>query len=263
LQQPVFTVDRRRPAFDPLVLLTIVNRLQPLGKEKILALAERCVGDRRHDDDASVTLGLALLVLFEVPADPGFLPGLAILDTWPYRSSNRMESPRYPIAVVGDVPILLAREASGFGVHGIGPSRTVVQSLYYPRFRVREHPLVPKDDPFELVAMLKKTAPWFFEPVALRDGLWTPESGPWYPPRSGPQSGEKAVARQVLSLIGATIDPRPDVGEWGDEEFDKRWASARNTFLALQPRWDAKRGMFTISRQTRKVPSARDSRQSE
>jgi hypothetical protein len=114
--------------------------------------------------------------------------------------------------------------------------------------------LSPKGDPFRALGALKGSDPWFFQPLFIPSDILPP--GWTYP------SGERAIAQQIVSLAGAAAAKRANVDQWPDEEFDKRWAAARDAFLALHPRWDAKRGIYTPSEQRPNASSLRESRRS-
>ena len=91
---------------DPLHLIRVTNYLQPLGKEKALAI----IGEygRIHDVGIDETwLFLLLRTLFDVPQPPGHMPEMLIGAMSPAWPKDRTRVPRFPVVVVDDIPFSL------------------------------------------------------------------------------------------------------------------------------------------------------------
>ena len=114
--------DRR---YNPRSFIRAVNMLQPLGKEKALAVVAEFlrISSEYTETGTWDAIPLMLRALFEVPdtatvftlfgeddpVPPGVLPGV---------DADRKLTPRYPIVIEGDIPFLI--EAGG-GSTGPGP----------------------------------------------------------------------------------------------------------------------------------------------
>jgi hypothetical protein len=116
--------------FDPLRVITIVNKLQPLGKDRALTTIEeylRVASDL--DNDAREGLFLVLRSLFDVPAE-GFMPRMHLGRPWPEEPKDRTLMPRFPIVLERDIPLLVV---SGYTL--IGAAEPVEDHVRYFRER--------------------------------------------------------------------------------------------------------------------------------
>jgi hypothetical protein len=137
--------------YNPRTIIRIVNRLQPLGKEK--ALAAICeyvrVASTWHSEARDSGLFLVLRVLFDVPADPGYLPPVIFGYPSPWgQPTDPKIMPRFPILLVDDVPLLLVE-----GYHLGGAPEPVETHVEYFRKkgRLRAIPLVPTNQPLAIL----------------------------------------------------------------------------------------------------------------
>jgi len=127
--------------YDPRGVIQAVNALQPLGKElAIIVIREYLrVTPLLYGSDGQNGLFLAIRTLFEVPKDPGYMPRMEV-GACSEEPRNRMVFPRFPIALIADIPILLAK-----GYSGVGKPESVEQHLTYfeKHGTIRAQPLRP------------------------------------------------------------------------------------------------------------------------
>jgi hypothetical protein len=129
--------------YRPRPVVNATNALQPLGKGAALdSLEEYLAGC-----DLSVTsqrgLFWVLRTLFEVPDDPGFHPPVLLGSSTPPPPARLEALPRFPVALVRDIPLLLV---SGFVLGGAAEPVTA-HILHFRRTgRIRTGLLQPSDD---------------------------------------------------------------------------------------------------------------------
>jgi hypothetical protein len=102
--------SRSESYHDPLHLIRVVNYLQPLGKQKALAIISELV---RIDSESSASwLFLLLRALFQVPNPPGHMP--AVFMGWGSLKppSDPRKFPRFPALIVDNVPLSLYSQGS-------------------------------------------------------------------------------------------------------------------------------------------------------
>ena len=239
LHQPLVSLKANYPTFEPRRMIAMANVIQPLGKNRILALTNEYLRITSPYDEGRVSIGLVLLMLFDVPEKPGFLPPLVILPYWPKPPEDRRHSPRYPIAMIDDVPILLVRRVNAFSSGGAGLNWAGLDGLREDKYRLRKTLLMPEPDPFVIPAVLKQRQPWFFAAFEV-PGNWE---------RRPPPSGEEAVGRQVLSLVDSVLARPMGSDEWPEGKFEQRWRAWRSEFLDYRAKWDQNRGMYVSERE--------------
>jgi hypothetical protein len=217
---------------EPGPLIRAVNALQPLGKEKALAAIEeylRCAGQIRGE-----RVFLVLRTLFEVPAEPGYLPG--IYDNG--RADRRGPSdpkllPRFPIALEGEIPFLIAGRVAWEGLGYPTPEQEIP---YFRGLALRSKPLHPTTRPFAAIDEFTHSPRWSFKPqrdfagaqVALLPG---------------------ELDTQAARLLGSVVryeedpcgcSPQADVGTAGR-------VRRRAELSKLQIRWDANHCRYTFA----------------
>ncbi len=141
---------------DPLHLIRVTNYLQPLGKEKALAI----VGEyaRIHDVGVDETwLFLLLRTLFDIPKEPGYMPDLYIGAMRPQPPRDRTRVPRFPIVIVDDVPFSLLH-----GVTLLGQAGSVTSHVEYFRNHgaIRGGKHCPPRDPYQSFQKLLRSSEW-------------------------------------------------------------------------------------------------------
>jgi hypothetical protein len=126
--------------YDPGAVAAAVNGLQPLGKEGALGEIEGYLESSTADDFG---LFWVLRVLFDVSEDVGFPPVLIGQPTFPPPQDPR-KLPRFPVALVSDVPLLVVR---GYDLAGLAEPVQAHVDYFREHGEVRERPLEPAADP--------------------------------------------------------------------------------------------------------------------
>jgi hypothetical protein len=145
-------------SYNPRTVIRAVNELQPLGKEKALAVIEEFLRviepEHGHGDICSV-----LRVLFDVPDEPGYMPKMFAGDIWPSSPKDEKLVPRFPISIEGEIPFLLTDDNSG---DGPGPPPRPQEHIDYFRRhgRLRARPLQPTDKPLDALTAFVKSPRW-------------------------------------------------------------------------------------------------------
>jgi hypothetical protein len=124
--------------FSPAAFVDAVNALHALGKQRALAVLSGYVAGL--DSRRQQNLYLFLRALFDVPNPPGHMPTMYIGAIVPKAPADPRDLPRYPLALIGDVPLLLCR-----GTEVLGTPRFAVPYLDYFRRSSswRDKPLKP------------------------------------------------------------------------------------------------------------------------
>lgn len=213
--------------FDPLNLIQIVNALQPLGKERVLAVINEYCRVRyapltpegfEYHDWGSVnrsSLHGVMYLLFELPAE---LPADSEFFPWDYS-----------LVLVSGVPLMMW-DGGGIG----GSVNFGLFHLYHYRKlgTLRSHPLRPPPRPWEAVDALQSNPDW---------------------QRAGPGERKRMrelAANQVLRLLSTVHESEPN--RYGEKvpsgpEFETRWQETVRELERLKIRWDAKRNTYTFS----------------
>lgn len=208
------TIDRA-PAiqgwhFDPARLIEVVNALQPLGKDKALAaLAEFLrVASDLYESEARDGVFLVLRALFEVPADPGYMPRMNIgaTENEPTDDAGKKKLPRFPLEVIDDVPILLV---NGYSLGGVPQPPEEHVRWFRENATLRAKPLAPTPRPLDVI---RKVA-------GVSD-----DQG-------------RMIAEELLRLVreAAKIETKLDGEQW-HPDFEK----AREAVSKLKLEWSAK-----------------------
>jgi hypothetical protein len=156
LRRLLSVLDRSSPDFfDPLWAIKAVNTIQQVGKQKALAVVEefdRIAPPRMY---GGADLVFLLLILFEVPKEPGYMPRASGGTFDPKRI------PRYPIVIVDDVPLEFLDSLTG----GSGQPVSIAKEAQF----YREHadiltkPLRPTDQPLQIYRKVFKEYDWLYE----------------------------------------------------------------------------------------------------
>jgi hypothetical protein len=134
-----------------------VNTLAPLGKTKALAAVEEYVRVCPYLF-SDYEMSNLLRVLFDVPNDTGYMPDSTFLVVTP-RPTDRKRIPRYPMLILGDVPLQIA--FSGFSVGNYIPDFAKDVAWFRDHATIRAKPLQPTDKPLQLLSEWKAYG-WFY-----------------------------------------------------------------------------------------------------
>jgi hypothetical protein len=211
---------------DPLHLIRVTNYLQPLGKEKALAIVDEY--GRTHDTTVDETwLFLLLRTLFDVPQPPGYMPEMHIGAMVPPPPKDRTRIPRFPIVIVDDIPFSLL-----WGVWLFGEPEPISRHVEYFRQHgtIRVRKLRPPDDPYPSFQELLASPEW-------ADIAKAEDSSRWLSNYAG------HTLLQVLTLGRTAYDPPearqpfayPDTSDYDQHHQD---------FLKTGARWDENLQMY-------------------
>jgi hypothetical protein len=186
LQRLLRIVDRV-PSYDaphdPRRLIEAVNALQALGRERALAvLREYLRVSSPLDDPGRGGSFLVMRTLFDVPAEPGYLPVMMVGSSSPPEPADLRTVPRFPIVIVDDVPLRITT-CCVLGGHAQQPEAHLA---YYEEAGVlRAAPLTPPADP---AATIQRIA-------GAPDAAWLVAHGLDNP------SGQALILRQGLLMV--------------------------------------------------------------
>jgi hypothetical protein len=214
--------------YDPLLIIRIVNVLQPLGKEKALAAIQEYlrVASSFHAPGREGVF-LVLRVLFDIPADPGHMPNMSVGACSPAAPKNPKQLPRFPILIQDDVPLLLV---SGYAL--IGHAERPESHLIYFREkgRLRGKPLRPGNTPLRILTAWAKNAGWLYG----KDDI---------------ESGKLLIANQLLNMLDSIYRSDTDSDGykfWPEGDVDKEWKSVEAKVGKLDIRWNPEKQRYTF-----------------
>lgn len=217
--------------YDPLAVIQIVNALQPLGKDKALAAIDEYLRVASYFECRRGRDGvfLVLRVLFDVPADPGYMPPMLVGAPEPEEPKDPKRLPRFPILLQDDVPLLLVR---CYQLGGMPPQPELYVKYFreHGRLRLRDRPLVPTNAPLGLLGSWAKNADW----------LYTKDSR---------AHGKLLIANQILNMLDSVYRLEPDAHGfrlWVTDDVDDRWKSIEAEVAKLDIRWNAEKQRYTF-----------------
>jgi hypothetical protein len=229
---------------NPRKLIVAVNTLRPLGKEKALAALAEYV---RVAEWFGITLDsqrafLVLRMLFDIPEDPGYMPEMRIGGPSGGMTQDLKELPRFPLAVVDDVPFMLV---SGYNLAGFPEPVESHLDYFRENGRLRAKPLQPPDGPQDLYNPLLKVS----------DPLWRGERFR--------QFQHVFLASQLLSLIENVYRLPADQDELESpmtpEKFETTWNAAQADLHKLDVRWDAPTNRYVFAKDGSALPEQKTS----
>jgi hypothetical protein len=230
--------------YDPRRIVEAVNALQPLGKEKaIAALTEYLRVASHFHDSGREGVFLILRCLFEVPADPGFMPHMYCGAPSMSPPEDAKKAPRFPIVIHGDVPLLLIR---GYTLAGRAEQPESHLEYFRKHGQIRKQPLVPTDDP---LAILKE----------LSDIDWILNN-------AHGDYDKLLVANQLLNLIDSVhrMEPtRHGTKFWVDRDVEEHWEEIHDKVAKLSIRWSRDKQCYVFQDDTRLPEPALKIRQRE
>lgn len=213
---------------NPLRLIQIVNALQPLGKGRTLA----AIGEYLRVGGQDMPVFLIQRLLFEVPADTGFMPPMAVGQPSVTEPANRKRVPRFPLVLVDDIPLDLV---TGYMLAGVPEPAEFDVQYFQNNGTLRAHPLHPSNNPLAVLDRLQHSPQWIY-----RD---KPGSG-------GYASDQDFIAEQLLSLIDTVYRIEPDQN--GERlpccYFDRKlWDKISKDVAALNIKWDAAKNIYVFA----------------
>ena len=219
--------------YNPRKVIKAVNVLQPLGKERALAAVGEFLRVSYWHDNGRDGVFLVLRTLFDVPDDPGFMPPMP---GYPPRPDQKL-LPRFPIAIEGDIPLLVGT-GSAFG--GLPEQPESHLKYFRAHGKLRDRPLSPTTTPFKALEEFARSPRWPFAGGHIGNDDWR---------------GRQLVSTQLLRLIDTVYRVEP--GQWGElVPSDKRQAAEIIAGAAsLKIAWDAAANQYTLPDGTTLPPS--------
>jgi hypothetical protein len=220
--------------YDPKKVVRAVNLLQPLGKERALAVIEEFlrVSSPWHDDQGQEGIFLVLRTLFDVPDDSGCMPTMSVgLNTPESLKKDPKLLPRYPIALEQDIPFLVGEMCSLVGMPEQPRSHV---EYFYKHGRIRSKPLIPTAKPLAALEAFAKSPRWIFtDNKTLYDD----------------ERGRHMLDEQMLRLLDSVYEVEEGFGgsllPWGEKGASKR-QQIMGGAAKLQIRWDPKQNKYTF-----------------
>jgi hypothetical protein len=222
-----------RDAHNPLFLIQAVNALQPLGKEKaIAALREYTRVEPPYTFEKDMQVFLILRLLFEVPPNPGYMPRMRVGGPQPSEPADSKLLPLFPLVLADDIPLNMV---VGYMLFGAAEPVSNHLDYFQQNGSLRQHPLLPGNDPLSLLATLEKLPQWIY-PTNVDKRIYA-----WY---------KGLLANQLLQLIDTVY--HADMDERGRPMphgyFDQRcWDKAVKDVAALHIKWDPAKNIYVFA----------------
>lgn len=231
-------------SYNPLPLIQIVNTLQPLGKEKSLAVIGEYI---RVSDEWSgfseprYRLFLVLQVLFDLPdeIDPSQAGrfGMPI----PPGPKNAHQIPRFPVALVDDIPFMLV---GGYVLAGMATPMEDVLKFFRTNGHLHSHALMPGNDPLAALKHLTTSTQWIYA-----DSRLAQSGGISFGDEITNEREKAMLMEQLLRLIDSVYRLPTDV--YGNrlpygESPESAWQKVLAEVSALKIKWDPHQKMFVF-----------------
>lgn len=218
--------------YDPRRIVVAVNVLQPLGKEKAVAvLGEYLRVASGFHDSGREGVFLILRCLFDVPADPGFMPHMYCGAPSMSPPEDAKKAPRFPIVIQGDVPLLLI---TGYTLAGRAEQPESHLEYFRKHGQIRNQPLVPTNEP---LALLKEVM-----------GI------DWLRKNTRGEYDKLLVANQLLNMIDSVHRSEPTrrgVKFWVEKDVEKHWKEIQEKVAKLDIRWSRDKQCYVFKDDTR------------
>jgi hypothetical protein len=221
--------------YNPRTIIRIVNRLQPLGKEKALAVIDEYlrVASTWHSDARDEGLFVVLRLLFDLPGDRGYLArmGRGYPAPWGELKDPRDIS-RFAILLVDDVPLVLE---GAFGRSGARERVETHVQYFRKRGQLRTSPLAPTN-----------------RPLAILDHLPDPVEKLYSDSKWRRSQKDDMLRKQLYRLIYSVYRKKglaitEDGVSYSGYDRDKpTWKEACAAVDKLGVRWDAKKVKYTF-----------------
>ena len=203
---------------DPSALIAAVNALQPLGTERALAVLGEYLRARPPAADGGGRRGsfLVMRTLFDGDGDAVHPP--MRVGAPDVVAPADADLPRFPIAIVEDVPLRLV---GGYSLAGKAEQPEAHLAYYAKAGKVRARPLTPPTDPLGLFDRLAGRAGTDFLRASGLDS----------------DAGRARILDQGLRLLSGHGATPPTVAGLTGAELDRRWQELRAATPAVT--WDA------------------------
>lgn len=226
---------------EPLRVIQAVNALQPLGKDRALAVIDEYLRVSSWlDDPGREGVFLVVRALFDPPAGEK-LPVMMVGAPTPV-PADMTAAPRFPLVLVEDIPLSIVR---GYMLGGQAETPEMHLRWYRAHGVLRAGPLRPPDAPLAAIER------------AFAAGS----------PLLRTTNGEDAEGRahaydQALRLVDTVMRAPEDTygRRIGGANSDAVWQARRAEFDALGATWDARRSLYVRAGGKLLPPAPRDVR---
>ena len=211
---------------DPLTLIQAVNALQRIGKDKALAaISEYLRVSSELDDPGRRGVSLVLRTLFDPPIEPGYQPVMMVGSAAPSGGQPSKTLPRFPIALVDDIPFRLV---TGYVLGGKPESPEQHLEWFRKQGIVRALPLRPKawlpDSCYYIVSQQ--------HPVLIESKLDN-------------DAGRRFLLEQCVQLIRTAVVVRPEPVKDSAQNFLEITSALSKVKESL--RWDSVQDQYVIA----------------
>jgi hypothetical protein len=159
--------------WSPAWTIKVVNTLAPLGKLKALAAIQEYVRVWPYSSDYE--LGKLLRVLFDVPKETGYMRRFPYFPTDLPRPEDLKRIPRFPMMILGDVPLQIVGFKAGFRSGRTMTSMDYDFAKEVAWFRdhasIRTKLLQPTSKPLQLFSEWKAYG-WLYRDIKASDSFW-------------------------------------------------------------------------------------------
>ncbi len=215
-------------SFDPLHFLRAANALQPLGKEKVLAVVSEYlrVVSPWCSEQGYEPEGVALLLraLFD-PAPGQSMPDMAFVD-----DEDLKVFPRFPLILIDDVPLVVPLYGGRSG--GLYDFNEHV-AFFRKSGRLRDAPLTPGTHPLKTLETLRSRPDWPYGEGNGDNDKCTP------------------MQEQLLKLVDTVYRMEPDesgqrIQGWDEKDREPRWKDIVTMLDHLPIKWDSSKQLYTF-----------------
>lgn len=210
---------------DPLAIIQAVNALYRLGKERALAVVSEYLRVSSWlDDSGREGTFLVVRALFEVPDPPGYQPAMLVGAPAPPGLMDPKAVPRFPLAVIEDIPLKLV---SGYSLGGVPEPPEAHLSWFRQHGVLRARPLVPPELP---LAVLDRLAGTTGTPFLTATGLAN-------------EGGQRLLLEQGLKLVRtALLASLPS-----DIPIAAAWQKVKAALGGRRVVWDAQANLYSLA----------------
>jgi hypothetical protein len=225
---------------DPRPLICAVNLLQPLGKQKALAAIDEFLRIDTARRNGSL---FVLRTLFDVPAVPGYMPGI-YGEPDPRGPLDPKLLPRFPITLEGDIPFLLIEPME---VEGQGPLPEKHVAYFREFGKLRSKRLIPTDRPLAVLNELTHSKRWY----GKGKNRFTIEDE---------AMSRRALYNQTWRLLGSVLRYEEDPCNCASLVVQlKEWTNRLEEVSKLRIQWNNQRCEYTFTDGTT-LPAIRHTR---
>jgi hypothetical protein len=184
---------------------------------------------------------LVLRVLFDVPENVNPNRAGAFGMPSPAGPKDPHQIPRFPVALVDDIPLMLV---GGYSIEGLGSSMEAVLAFFKENGQLHPKPLAPNNDPLSAIVHLMNSPQWIYTDTNLQNfggmSLGSAEDN---------DREKSMLMEQLLRLIDSVYRLPADV--YGNrlpccEPPESAWQKVVSEVSTLKIKWDPRQNMFVF-----------------